>query len=154
MLQQEVSRNLGLVLLDVMTGEVKPFDALPQIASRDNIVWSSDGQEIVFSTAPGPPPHSERFSYGLFFMDSNGSVHRTIWGDPDLPFGQFAWSPEGDRILFTSNGNLYTLDLGTETVELFMKSAESVDWKDPSRFQFGVSPHSKFETTWGEIRKP
>lgn len=118
----------------------------------DKLAWSFNGQEVVFSAFPPPP--SERFSYGLFFMDSSGNIQRTIWENPNIPFGRLIWLPDGYRILFTSNGNLYTLDLGTEAVELFMESAESADWEDPARFQLAVSPHGKMNTPWRTIKEP
>jgi Tol biopolymer transport system component len=152
--QREINRYLGVMLLDVVTGMAIEFDALFDRANMSKIEWSSDGREVVFSASPPPPSRSERLSDGLFFIDSNGNIQRTIRERTEIPFsGRFAWSPDGQEILFGSNGNLYILDLATEGIELFMESAESPDWKDPARFH-SVTPQDKVITRWGEIKRP
>jgi Tol biopolymer transport system component len=152
MFQQEISRYLGVMLLDVVTGMAMEFDALSDKHLMGKVAWSSDSREVVFSSPLPPPPESERLSHGLFFIDSSGNIQRTIRERTEIPFsGRFAWSPDGQEILFGSNGNLYVLDLATEGIELFMESAESPDWKDPARFH-SVTPQDKIITHWGEIR--
>ena len=154
MFQKEINLYLGVMLLDVVTGMAIEFDALSDRHLIDKVAWSSDGQEIVFSSPPPRLPSSERLNRGLFFIDSNGNIQRTIRERTEIPFGgRFAWSPDGQEILFGSNGNLYILDLATEGIELFMESAGSPDWKDPARLH-SVTPQDKIITRWGKIKGP
>jgi len=135
-------------LIDIITRNIREI-APPSV---HDVSWSPNGQEIAFSALPPFVP--PKFRHGIYFMDSSGNIQRTIWPPPHLSFEyleRFTWSPDGRKILVSSNGNLYSLDLANEEVKLFIKSANSPDWKDPSR-SYLVSPQNKHKTTWGEIK--
>ena len=135
--------------LDTLTHEVHPVN-LPvrDIYTPD---WSPNGQEIIFSARllSGFP----KSLYGIFIIDRDGNPLQTVLMDT-RPLGTngLAWSPGGDKILFGREGGLYTLDLTTEVVDLFLESASAPDWQDPSRPR-SVSPRNRLKTIWGEIKK-
>ena len=136
-------------LLDFRKQEVRTIEAA--VSSPRNAAWSPNGQEIIFSGFPEfkiPETH-----HGIFIIDRDGNPLQTILMDlPPSTTDGLAWSPDGGRILFGRGGGLYTLDLTNESVKLFLKSATTPDWQDPSRPR-SVSPRNKIKTTWGEIKK-
>ena len=135
--------------LDTATHEVHPVN-LP-VRNIDTPDWSPNGQEIIFSARlqSGFP----KSLYGIFIIDRDGNSLQTVLMDT-RPLGTngLAWSPGGDKILFGRESGLYTLDLTSETIELFLESASAPDWQDPSRPR-SVSPRNRLKTTWGEIKK-
>ena len=143
--QHRNGRRIGL--LDFGKGEVRTIEAA--ISSPRNAAWLPNSQEIVFSAFP-PFPETR---HGVFIIDRDGNPLRTILMDaPPSTTDGLAWSPDGGKILFGRGGDLYTLDLTNESVKLFLKSATTPDWQDPSRLR-SVSPRNKIKTIWGEIKK-
>lgn len=144
-------------LLDIATGQATTDVLTRKLGQMDtphiprSITWLPDGQKLAFAAAPPPPDRSEVFRDGLFFMDVDGNILRTIWENPDLAFGRFSWSPDGQTIIFSNNDNLYSLDLTSEAVILFMEDADSPDWKDPAHF-YDISPVGNLITTWGRTK--
>ena len=136
-------------LLDFRKREVRTIEV--SVSSPRNAAWSPNGQEIIFSGIPEfeiPETH-----HGIFIIDRDGKRLRTILMDtPPSETDGLAWSPDGGKILFGRDGGLYTLDLTSEKIELFLESASAPDWQDPSRPR-SVSPQNRLKTTWGEIKK-
>lgn len=90
--------------------------------------------------------------YDVSIIDRDGNPSRTILMDMVLSSTDgLAWSPDGSKILVGSDGGLHTLDLDTESLELFIESARYPDWQDPS-LPRSVTPQNKFNTTWGEMK--
>ena len=134
-------------LLDFRKGEVRTIEVA--VSFPRDVAWSPNGQEIVFSAYP-PFPETR---HGVFIINRDGNPLRTIFIDtrPSTTDG-LAWSPDEDKILFGQDGGLHMLDLTSESVKLFLKSATTPDWQDPSRPR-SVSPRNKIKTTWGEMKK-
>lgn len=133
-------------LLDFRKREVRTIETA--ISSPRNTAWSSNGQEIVFSAFP---PHPET-RHGVFIIDRNGNPLRTILIDTPLSETDgLAWSPGGNKILLGQDGGLYTLDLTTEAIDLFLESAITPDWQDPSHPR-SVSPRNKIKMTWARLK--
>lgn len=136
-------------LLNTATHEVRTIDLPVHRPSSPD--WSPDGQDITFITFP-PPIENFEWGDGVFIIDRDGNPVRTIIMDtPPLMTEGLTWSPDGKKLLFGRHGGLYTLDLASEAVELFLESASEPDWRDPSGPQ-SVSPRNKLNTTWGEIK--
>ena len=134
-------------LLDFKTREVRTIEV--SVSSPRDVAWSPNGQEIVFSAYP-PFPETR---HGVFIINREGNPLRTVlMHTPPSTTDGLAWSPDGDKILFGRGGGLYALDLTNESVKLFLKSATTPDWQDPSRPR-SVSPRNRLKTTWGEIKK-
>ncbi len=145
------SRDGGrIAVLDTVTREVRIIN-LPVFGPHDPN-WSPNGQDITFSsllqTAEAFEPRS-----GVFIIDRDGNPVRTILTDmPDSTHYGLAWSPDGNKILFGGDDGIYTLDLDSEAIELFIESASGPDWQDPS-LPRSVTPRNKPNTTWGEMKK-
>ena len=91
--------------------------------------------------------------HGIFIIYRDGNPLRTILIDTlSSTADGLAWSPDGDKILFGRGGGLYTLDLASEAIGLFLEAASTPDWQDPSRPR-SVSPRKRLKTTWGGIKK-
>ena len=73
--------------------------------------WSPDGSRIVFRRLN----RSESTGYDLWLMNSDGSDPTELLVRPGAQTGP-VWLPD-DRILFDSEGDIRTLDLGTGGVE-------------------------------------
>ena len=143
--QHDSAPRIGL--LDFKMQEVRTIEV--SVSSPRNAAWLPNSQEIVFSAFP-PLPETR---HGVFIIDRDGNPLRTILMDtPPSTTDGLAWSPNGDKILFGRGGGLHTLDLTNESVKLFLESATTPDWQDPSRPR-SVSPRNKIKTTWGEIKK-
>lgn len=136
-------------LLDFRKGEVRTIDTA--VSSPRNAAWSPNGQEIIFSGFPEFEIPETR--HGIFIIDRDGNPLRTILIDTlSSTADGLAWSPDGGKILFGQGGGLYTLDLASEAIGLFLEAASTPDWQDPSRPR-SVSPRKRLKTTWGEIKK-
>ena len=145
------SRDGGrIAFLDTATHEVRTVN-LPVVGINDPD-WSRHGQNVTFSafadTAEAFEPRD-----GVFIIDRDGNPLRKILTDSDLiSYLGLAWSPDGNKILVGREDGIYTLDLDTESIELFMESASEPDWQDPS-LPRSVTPQHKLNTTWGEMKK-
>ncbi len=72
-----------------------------------NPVWGTSG--IAFGQAINPL-ESGTSRYTLQLIDRDGSNKRQLFpiiNDTGVQFPEMAWSPDGDRLLFVYNGNLY-----------------------------------------------
>ncbi|MGB7296700.1 MAG: DPP IV N-terminal domain-containing protein [Candidatus Aminicenantales bacterium] len=96
-------------------------------------VWSPDGKNIAFierqNTVRGGQP--------LYVVSSSGGERQKIWDGCDKE--QFAWSLDGKKILFVSEGSIYTvplsggkpqlvLDLKKEGFKEDLKSVQGLCW--------------------------
>ena len=148
--QLVISRDGSRIdFLDTLTKEVRGIN-VPG-TDPDDPNWSPDGEEITFS---GFPPRKIGIwpRYGVFIIDSNGNPVRNILMDTRrLDYSGLSWSPDGARILIARNGGLYTLDVDTESMELFIESGSEPDWQDPS-VPRSVTPRNKLAATWGDMK--
>ena len=139
-----------IAFLDTVTHEVRTLQ-LPLIGI-DNPDWSRSGQDITFSAIAHTVETFEPRD-GVFIIDREGNPLRTILtGGHFITHHGLAWSPDGNKILVGREDGIYTLDLDTESIELFMESASEPDWQDPS-LPRSVTPQHKLNTTWGEMKK-
>ena len=136
-----------IAFFDTVTHEVLTINV--PVGNLYTLDWSSNGQEIIFSGLQRifqPPRH------GVFIVDRDGNHVRTIMMEaPQLTVDGLAWSPDGNKMLLGHDGGLYTLDLNSEAIELFIEFASYPDWQNPSRPR-SVSPRNKLNTTWGEMK--
>ena len=139
----------GIDLLNTETREVHSIDLY--VWNLNSLDSSPDGKDIIFS-ASKPFENPER-RLGVFIIDTEGMLLRIV--PTDLPITLLnlglSWSPDGNTILVTDEHGIYTLDLDTESVELFIESASYPDWQDPS-LPRAVTPQNKLNTIWGEMK--
>ncbi len=139
-----------IAFLDTVTREVRTLQ-LPVIGI-DNPDWSRNGNEITF-LAIAHTIESFEPRDGVYIIDREGNLLRTILtGGHFITHHGLAWSPDGNRILVGREDGIYTLDLDSEAMELFMESASEPDWQDPT-LPRSVSPRNKLNTTWGDMKK-
>ncbi|MDE0186179.1 MAG: hypothetical protein OXP71_12130 [Candidatus Poribacteria bacterium] len=141
--------NNAIAFLDTETGEVHSIDVpVWNLSSLDS---SPDGEDIVFSALK--PIDNPVRRLGISIIDTDGMLLRII--PTDLPITLLnlglSWSPDGNTILVSDEHGIYTLDLDTESVELFIESASYPDWQDPS-LPRSVTPQNKLNTIWGEMK--
>ena len=145
------SRDGGrIAVLNTATHDVSTMN-LPVIGI-ENPDWSRSGQDITFSAIAHTVEAFEPRD-GVFVIDREGHPLRTILtGGHFITHHGLAWSPDGNKIIVGREDGIYTLDLDTESIELFMESASEPDWQDPS-LPRSVSPRDKLATTWGDMKK-
>ncbi|MDE0186181.1 MAG: DPP IV N-terminal domain-containing protein [Candidatus Poribacteria bacterium] len=138
-----------ITAVNTVTLEVHTVD-IP-VHSPNSPDWSPDGQDITFTAFP-PPIVSFDAGHGVFIIDQDGNAVRTIIVDTHpLDAEGLAWSPDGKAMLLGQHGGLYTLDLVSETVSLFLKFASNPNWQNPTQPR-SVSPRNKLNTTWGDMK--
>ena len=138
-----------IAFFDTETHEVHTIDV--SVENVFNLDLSPHGEAFIFSGIKKSEKIESR--YGVFIIDRDGNPVGTIlMGAVPSSTDGLAWSPDGSKILVGRDGGLYTLDLNTEAIELFIDSAGSPDWQDPS-LPRSVSPQNKLNTTWGEMKK-
>ena len=145
------SRDSGrIAFLNTVTHDVRTMNL--SVVGINDPDWSHDGQYITFSamvdTAAVFEPRNS-----VYIIDRDGIPLRTILTEmPHSTHYGLAWSPDGNKILFGRDGGLYTLDLDSEAIELFMEFASEPDWQDPS-LPRSVTPRNQLKTTWGDMKK-
>ena len=138
-----------IAILNTVTHDVRTVDIPARSPNAPD--WSPNGREITFS-ALSPPIVSFDPGHGVFIINQDGNPVRTIIVDTHpLEAEGFAWSPDGKKMLLGQHGGLYTLDLASETVELFLEFASGPNWQNPTQPR-SVSPRNKLNTTWGEMK--
>ena len=139
-----------IAFLDTVTSEVRTLQ-LPVIGI-DNPDWSQSGRDITFLAFAHTVETFEPRD-GVFIIDRDGNLLRKILtGGRFITYHGLAWSPDGNKILVGREDGIFTLDLDSEAMELFMESASNPDWQDPS-LPRSVTPQHKLKTTWGEMKK-
>lgn len=72
--------------------------------------WSPDGDVIAFIRGDLDPKDRD-YSGGLMIAAADGGTPRVLLAEDDKIFPRSPqWSPEGDRIAFVSDGDLYVID--------------------------------------------
>ena len=143
-------------IFDMITREVSSIDL--RVGGLDSADWAPIGRTIVFSAFSVDLLFT--LSHGIFVLDAAGDhtqEPRPLWDtfipNPRHGEGRFSWSPGGQSILYNrGSGNLYITGLNGGGVTLFLRNANSPDWKMPvSRER--VTAENKLHTTWGEVKK-
>lgn len=91
----QVTREIGLAVLDVETGEVRILT--PPEMSIDRPDWSPDGERIVFAG------FGEGVTSGIYVVNADGTGLRSLTGDRFFAPGMSVWSPDGSTIAFSGN---------------------------------------------------
>lgn len=139
-----------IAFLDTVSHAVRNMQ-LPLIGI-DNPDWSRNGQDIVFSAIAHTVDTFEPRD-GVFIIDRDGNPLRTILTDGHfITHHGLAWAPDGNKILVGREDGIFTLDMDSEAMELFMESASDPNWQDPT-LPRSVSPRNKLNTTWGDMKK-
>jgi Tol biopolymer transport system component len=90
--------------------------------------WSPDGSMIAFLRKTGGTPHDEEWS--LFVVRPDGTGERKL-ADAGVGAGgweQLSWAPDGSRIAFLRDGDVYTIAPdGTGERRISMTPAEEAD---------------------------
>ena len=139
----------GIDFLNTETREVHSIDV--SVWNLNSLDSSPDGEDIIFSASA--PIENLEPRVGIFIIDTEGMLQRIV--PTDVPISLLnlglSWSPDGSEILVGHGEGLYTLDLDTEAIELFIESASHPDWQDPS-LPRSVTPRDKLATTWGDMK--
>jgi Tol biopolymer transport system component len=116
------------------------------IASTSKMVYSPDGSMLVFSAffEEGPPE--------IALINADGSNLRVLTNHPAFDL-EPSWSPDGRRIIFTSNRNgsyeIYTMDLeGSDIVQL----TPNQSYSSSPRWISGESATAILGSSWGQIK--
>jgi len=96
--------------------------------------WSPNGKKILFSR--GVPNDGSTSGQSLWVMNADGSnLHQltlplTSTFDPEGYYWGFCWSPDGKKIVFTHNGQVYIMNPdGTNIIQLTTESDGMIDWQ-------------------------
>lgn len=102
----------------------------PRPVTPDSLVasdpdWSPDGARLVFVGFPTDDPEGE-----LFSIATDGSDLIRLTTNPGADWGP-AWSPSGDRIIFSRNIELSILNTRTGHVLVLDIGGGNADWSPP-----------------------
>ena len=90
--------------------------------------WSSVDDGLLAYGQAQSPRNSQDSRYDLFVMDRDGSNKRRVFpteGSMGLIAPDVAWSPPGNMLLFEHLGNLYAVDLVTDTISQLTSDGQS-----------------------------
>ena len=98
--------------------------------------WSPTGDKIAFSW----------WKQGIHRMNPDGKkINKIVSG------AYPAWAPLGEKLLYSSNKNLFKIDLNTGRKEMLARDAFHGDWFDPA--SLSVQPNDNMITTqWGKLK--
>lgn len=84
--------------------------------------WSPDGEQIAFDRTVGLDTEAE--SSSIFIMNRDGTEVREVHPDGDSP----RWSPDGSRLVFGLEGNVYLIDPNGANLERLTQSGDGEDF--------------------------
>ena len=95
--------------------------------------YALEGDRVAFGHARTPYA-SQTSGYDLCVMDRDGSDRRSLFPPPEeigLEYPEFAWGPEGDRLIVVYQGNLYVIDTPSGEVHQLTDEggATAVRWR-------------------------
>jgi TolB protein len=135
----EDEKGMSAVWVSAADGTDRRRLAPPGIIGATESTWSPDGT-IAFVTSSGSPTSEDPADWNedVFVMDDDGTNLRQITSSTSNDHWPPAWSPDGRRLLYTTQGDttgdgeLVVVDVDTlETTQLTDNDAEDmwVDWR-------------------------
>jgi Tol biopolymer transport system component len=136
----------GERLLLVDLAGITPAGTRRQI---DSVAWSLDGTMIAFGVSPDPSENADTSIDGIWVVhaDDSGLRHLATGGADDRAL---AWSPDGERIGFTSYGNDGRPDIRTSRID--GSDLRQLTASDEFEFDISWSPDGSklaFVSGWG-----
>ena len=106
-------------------------------ASLFSAAWSTDGNKIAFRWV----------KKGIFVLDhASNTPKKLVAGSTPT------WSPQGNHMLYTTDKNLFRIDVNTRSKTFLENDAFHADWFDPATLP--VQPNPKLLTTvWGQLKR-
>ena len=101
-------------------------------AGKENIAWSPDGQRILFRVVFSRTSNARGWVIYVVNADGTGITQLTTTytqGPPELR-SQIGWSPDSRRIVFSSEGNIYSVraDEGRRPPRLLLANGVQPAW--------------------------
>ena len=103
----------------------------------DAFSFSPDGKYLLFSTG-----YSGK--YTLFLADQTGKNIKVLEEVPSDLIFKPSWSPKGDKIAFTENHDLYTINPDGSEKSLIASAISDYEWHPSGDFISFISSHSVF----------
>jgi Tol biopolymer transport system component len=120
----------GIGLFDVPSNTTATVKAVRELTSGDDysVSYSADGQTIAFVRYPGG--YVQATTQDLYVANADGSAPTLVLSAPKAAVGveSVALSPEGSRILFGHDGDLYAVDVDGMNLELVVDHAIYGQW--------------------------
>ncbi|MBI1925878.1 PD40 domain-containing protein [Candidatus Poribacteria bacterium] len=109
--------------------------------TEDAPAWSPDGRFIAF----------RHLGRGIFVINPNGRNLRNLAAGPRwMP----RWSPDGTRLVFVENNDIYVMDAdGQRVIQLTNHPATDYSPAWSPVLSLGVSPREKLPILWGEMKR-
>lgn len=114
--------------LNLNTGEVRRLTDTPSVG-KSSPLGSPDGSKIAFSGTDFDPATWKITSYAIYVMKPDGTDAVKVLSSAD-GIRSFQWSPDGREIVYSSNDDIYVLDVHTGVSVNLTNSPDAAD-RDP-----------------------
>ena len=116
----ELSKNTGSNSYFIIDLASNAITNIPQIdGSARNVVWRPDGKKLAYLL-------DDRVSSNVYEINSDGTEKRKI-SDLSIKISEFKYSPDGKRIMFTSDVRLDKFKSGELALDLVRSNAKVYD---------------------------
>ena len=87
----------------------------------------------------------------IYIMNTDGSKQKNLTRN-NARDGAPVWSPQGDRLLYDKDKNLFTINVKNGSKDLLARDGFDGDWFDP--VTLSVQPSAELlTTTWGQLKQ-